>query len=100
MAVYSIEIVALSFVKEGYFLRFYFWLDLISTLTMILDLSWINDLLSGSGGLQTATSIVKIARASRVSKIGARSMKLIRLLRLIRVLKLYKSASNQLQKEN
>lgn len=67
---------------------------------MILDLSWINDLLSGSGGLQTATSIVKIARASRVSKIGARSMKLIRLLRLIRILKLYKSASNQLQKEN
>lgn len=98
MSIYTIEILTLSILKEGYFLRFYFWLDLISTLTMILDLHWINNLMSGTSGLQTTTSIVRIARASRVSKIGARSMKLIRLLRLIRVLKLYKNASKQLQK--
>ena len=49
MLIYLIEMVALSLLKvliylskEGYFLKFYFWLDIISTLTMVFDLIWIN----------------------------------------------------------
>lgn len=97
MSIYTFEMVVLSLLKEGYFLRYYFWLDLVSTLTMILDLVWINDLMNG-GDFQNATNVVKIARASRASKIGAKSTKLIRILRLIRVLRLYKTASKQLNK--
>lgn len=100
MSIYTIEMIALSLTKEGYFLRFYFWLDLISTLTMILDLMWITQLINGGGqGIEAAASIAKIARASRASKIGAKSTKLIRMLRLIRVLRLYKTASNRMNKE-
>jgi hypothetical protein len=77
---------------------YYFWLDLVSTLTMILDLTWINQLLTGGSGLKTAASVAKVARASRASKIGAKATKLIRIIRLIRFLKLYKTASNQLAK--
>ena len=100
MTFYVVEMIALCFLKEGYFLKFYFWLDLISTLTMVLDLFWITELLSGGDGIKAAANVGKIARASRASKIGAKSTKLIRILRLIRVLRLYKTASNRLNKEN
>lgn len=78
---------------------FYFWLDMVSTATMILDLIWIKQLMSGNGGaVQSAASVAKVARASRASKIGAKATKLIRIIRLIRFLKLYKTASKQLAK--
>lgn len=80
-------------------MSYYFWLDLISTLTMVLDLVWISQLLTGGNGVQSAASIAKVARASRASKIGARATKLIRIIRLIRFLKLYKNASKQLIKK-
>ena len=97
MSIYTIEMVALCFVREGYFLHYYFWLDLVSTLSMLLDLVWINALISGNG-IETASKVVKLAKVSRVSKIGAKSTKLIRILRLIRLLRLYKTAKNQLNK--
>ena len=85
--------------KENYFLGFYFWLDIFSTSTMILDLIWIEQLMSGgNGGIQTAATVAKVARASRASKIGAQATKLIRIIRLVRFLKLYKTASKQLRK--
>lgn len=91
----------LLLLKENYFLKFYFWLDLISTLTMFLDLMWIDQLISGgNGAIQTTASVAKVARASRASKIGAKATKLIRIIRLIRFLKLYKTASRQLVKDN
>ena len=51
MTIYTVEMIALSLTKDGYFLRFYFWLDLISTLTMLLDLTWITQLISGGQGI-------------------------------------------------
>lgn len=97
MCIFGLEMIALSFIKEGYFLRYYFWLDLISTSTMILDITWFQAIIV-SGGYQNASKVVKIARASRASKIGANSTKLIRVLRLIRLLKMYKHASNHFKK--
>lgn len=91
--------VCLSFFREGYFLRYYFWLDFISTASMLLDLIWINALIDGNG-IESASKVVKLAKVSRVSKIGAKSTRLIRIIRLIRILRLYKTARNQLNKEN
>lgn len=97
MSIFGLEMILLSFIKEGYFLKYYFWLDLISTFTMILDITWFQAIIV-SGGYQNASKVVKIARASRASKIGANSTKLIRVLRLIRLLKMYKHASHQFKK--
>lgn len=36
--IFAIEVVLLSLCRHGYFLRFFFWMDLISTLTIILDI--------------------------------------------------------------
>lgn len=89
--------VLLCFIREDYFLKYYFWLDFISTLSMLLDLVWINALITGDG-IQATSKVVKLAKVSRVSKIGANSTKLIRIIRLIRILRLYKTARNQLNK--
>jgi hypothetical protein len=79
---------------------FYFWLDMISTLTMVLDLIWITELMNGGSTVKSTASLGKVARASRATKVGARATKLIRIIRLIRFLKLYKTAARQLAKES
>ncbi len=99
MLMFLFEMVCLSLVKENYFNGYYFWLDMISTLTMVLDLMWITELISGGSGVQSTASVAKVARASRASKIGAKATKLIRIIRLIRILKLYKTAAKKLEKE-
>jgi hypothetical protein len=101
LVVFSLFKVTLIFIQENYFGGFYFWLDFVSTSTMLLDLTWISLLMTGGGGgVQTAASVAKVARASRASKVGAKATKLIRIIRLIRFLKLYKTASKQLAKDN
>jgi hypothetical protein len=99
MCVFGFEIIVLSLVMEGYFLRYYFWLDMISTFTMLFDITWFANVIAGVG-YQNASKVVKIAKASRTSKIGANSTKLIRILRLIRLLKMHQHASNELKKAN
>lgn len=41
LALFIIEIVLSSIAISDYFLKFYFWLDLIATLSLISDISWI-----------------------------------------------------------
>jgi hypothetical protein len=48
-ALFAIEIIFASFAKDEYFLGFYFWLDLISTLSLITDIGWIMNAIMGVG---------------------------------------------------
>jgi len=50
ITLFLIEIIISSIVKEKYFLGFYFWLDLISTVSMITDIGWIMEDLLGDKG--------------------------------------------------
>ena len=50
MAAFIIEIFLASISKENYFMTFFFWLDVISTLSMIPDIGWIWDAMIGTGG--------------------------------------------------
>ena len=99
--IFVIEILLSSFAVKGYFLGFYFWLDFISTISLLLDVGWISELIfsSGSSSTNMALSGAAIARAARASKIGSRAgriVRILRLIRLIRIVKLYK-ASEQMQ---
>lgn len=47
MILFFIELIIASICKEDYFLGFYFWLDLISTVSLIFDIGWFWDLLLG-----------------------------------------------------
>jgi hypothetical protein len=40
MSFFMLEIIIASISKEGYFLGFYFWLDLVATVSLIFDIGW------------------------------------------------------------
>ena len=50
MSLFMLEILLASIAKENYFLGFYFWLDLIATVSLIFDIGWFWDAILGTGG--------------------------------------------------
>eukprot|EP00927_Polykrikos_kofoidii_P042074 TRINITY_DN35945_c0_g1_i1.p1 TRINITY_DN35945_c0_g1~~TRINITY_DN35945_c0_g1_i1.p1 ORF type:complete len:972 (+),score=167.68 TRINITY_DN35945_c0_g1_i1:250-3165(+) len=88
VTVFSVELVAAVNGKPDYFLGLFFWLDLVSTVTLMLDLTWVGDALfcSSSGGAAEGA-----ASTSRAGRAGARASRTVRIIRLIRLVKLYKS---------
>ena len=90
------EVIAASFAKENYWLGFFFWLDVVATVSLIPDIGWIWDPIVGenSGGTDAAQAS-QLARAGRASRAGTRAgriIRIIRIIRLIRIVKLYKMA--------
>jgi len=55
MACFFIELLFASIGTDGYFISFYFWLDLISTLSLITDIEPIWNLIIGDGTLSKKT---------------------------------------------
>ena len=47
LVLFSLEITLNALSQENYFNSFYFWLDVISTLSLITDISWIWDAIIG-----------------------------------------------------
>lgn len=45
---FTVEVVSASFATEGYFLSFYFWLDLLATISLVFDIGWIWDEIVGT----------------------------------------------------
>lgn len=86
LVLFLVEIILASLSKSGYFNSFFFWLDLVSTVSLIFDIGWIMDIiLSGTSSL---LSLAKTSRAGRITRV----IRVIRLIRLIRIVKLYKQA--------
>ena len=99
--VFCIEIILACIAKPEYFNSFFFWLDLVSTLSLLTDIEPVWSLVTGSGsdvnqGEADATETAALARASRGARIGTRAgrmTRVFRMIRLIRIVKLYKSAN-------
>ena len=99
---YSLEILLTVLCRPEYRWSFYFWLDLISTLTFVLDLSWLwdsalglnSDTSSSNSGLQNA------ADSSKAGKKTSQALNIVRLVRLVRIVKLYKTALKTMNKVN
>ena len=53
---FTIEIVLASIAKDDYFLSFYFWLDVISTLSLITDIGWVWDEIVGTQDYSAANA--------------------------------------------
>lgn len=92
MAAFLGEIIVSSLVKKDYWLGFFFWLDVISTLSLVLDIGWISNELFGSSGSEGAANAAALARAGRASRVGTKAGRIVRIVRLIRLIKLYKHA--------
>ena len=99
MFCFALELVASSLVKDDYWLGFYFWLDLLATVSMISDIGWAWEAILGtdqggstSSGVTKSTQLARAARASRAGTRAGRILRLVRIIRLIRLVKLYKIA--------
>lgn len=82
--------------KPEYPLSFFFWLDLIATISLIQDIDYVMDPLMGYGpitgasnkkSIQAAKAVAKVSSASRATRV----LRVIRIVRLIRMVKLYKN---------
>jgi len=101
--IFTVEILLSCYAKAEYLFSFFFWLDILSTVTLLLDVGWISDLIFGqesdaSSG-NSAAQVAKAARASRIGTRAARIIRIIRLIRLIRIVKLYKAAEKERSKK-
>mmetsp|Transcript_35539 Transcript_35539/g.101042 ORF Transcript_35539/g.101042 Transcript_35539/m.101042 type:complete len:893 (-) Transcript_35539:173-2851(-) len=90
MLLFTFELVLLSVVDATYFLSFFQMMDIVGTISMIFDISY----MSGSdatyspvaSGDAEAQKNLMLLRASRAAKIGARAGRLSRVLRILRFL--------------
>ncbi|GMI46928.1 hypothetical protein TrCOL_g9065 [Triparma columacea] len=86
---FTFELVASAVAKKGYFLNFYFWLDLISTVSLLPDTGLINLNSAEYSGSTGDNEALKAGRASKASK-ATRVIRLVRLVRMVRIVKLWK----------
>ena len=90
MVIFTAELIISSIVELEYLSSFFFWLDLISIVSMLLDISWFNDfiidLINETGNLKQNQALysTSLVRAGRGARIGARALKVLRILKLVR----------------
>eukprot|EP00921_Rhytidocystis_pertsovi_P022727 GHVQ01036273.1.p1 GENE.GHVQ01036273.1~~GHVQ01036273.1.p1 ORF type:complete len:826 (-),score=72.14 GHVQ01036273.1:4421-6898(-) len=98
LALFGAEIIVFCIVKEGYKWGFFFWLDVLATISLVADIQWLINWLApvrqyGVGNtfddLSTFQTSDTSTGGSSVLEAG-KVVRLVRLIRLIRVIKLYK----------
>lgn len=95
LILFTIELLLNSMVVDGFKYSFFFWLDVIATLSLITDIKWI---MYGLALLVDATPSYKskdvvlgtVVSSSAAGSQVQRIVKSVRLIRLIRIIKLYK----------
>jgi len=91
LAVFTFECILSVFGKADYLYSFFFWLDLISTASLILDITVVADQLMALSSSDDEAGATSDMRGGRAAKIGAKAGRVVRVLRLVRILKLYKA---------
>lgn len=92
---FFLEIILTFYSKPEYRWSFFFYLDIISTVSLLMDVAYISNIVFGefnsASNPKSAASFAKTARASRIGTRASRIVRIVRLIRLIRVVKLYKA---------
>jgi class 3 adenylate cyclase len=100
LLLFALELVLSFSYKTNYKWSFYFWLDLVATLSLITDIGWIWDSLIGvSNSSSNSKQLQNAGKASRAGTRTSRILRIIRLIRLIRLVKLYKNAQIAMKSE-
>lgn len=97
---FSIELMLSVYSRPNYFNRglgFSFYLDVVSTVSVIPDIDWIWSHVIGSttSGSSSQTAALKAGRASRAGTKAGRIVRLVRLFRMLRILRVLKKNKNQ-----
>jgi hypothetical protein len=106
--VFAFDIIVNIFAKKEYLFGFFFWLDFVSTVSLLMDLTTVAQLMAGTGKKNdfltisccfcSGASFGRVARAGRAGRAGAKAgrvVRMIRVLRLFRLFKLYKKMSKK-----
>jgi len=97
LVAFAVEIMVNSCVLDDFKWSFFFWLDIVATGSLVLDIPWIVEFVQRILGMRTSAEAVDIsmgdsfsnsAKTAKITKI----FKSLRLIRLIRIIKLYKYA--------
>ena len=94
---FTSEILINSCVVDEFKYSFFFWLDIVATLSLIPDIGWAIELLETVMGLSIDSQSADVlpgmgASGSKGSNKATKIIKSVRLIRLIRIIKLYKYA--------
>jgi len=81
-----VELVLYSATHRNYCFTFFFWLDLVGTSSILMDIPWV---LIGIGLSSNIFLIVKGGRMGRAAR-GASSMRLMKLIKMVRMIKLFR----------
>jgi len=109
MSIFGVEIFINVVGQNGYLFGFFFTLDVLSTITLLLDVTWVSEELFGdsisvaeqyaegqgapmpaSGSPGSGGNSADAARAARMSRAGTKAGRVVRLLRLVRLIRLVK----------
>lgn len=97
MFCFCLEISLTIYGDPDYFNSFFFWLDLLSTSTLVFDIGWMKNAILGTGVSLGAKDVGQLARAAKSAKAGlkaSRIIRIVRLIRLIRIVKLFKASQS------
>ena len=81
---FCLECITLFWTQKGYIASIFFPLDMLGTISIILDIGWISSSFLGGGA---ALSNGAVLRSTRAAKLGARYGRLMRILKLTRFLR-------------
>jgi hypothetical protein len=109
--VFSMEVMLNSIVTPGYFLSVFFFLDAVSSVSLLPDVPWIwlplVGLRTGDSGVtdggqdhDTAFELERITRVSRTEAHMLRVMRFVKLLRLGRVAKLFEVCQRKVEERS
>jgi len=93
IAVFTFEIVISCLGRDDYIFSFFMTLDIVSTMTLPFDLTYVNEYVQGDG------EDLEKMRSGRTARVGAKAGRVVRVIRLVRILKLYKAFYEAAQKK-
>lgn len=97
---FALELILSSIGIQNYFGGFFFWLDLISTISIITDIEpvW-NSLIGIDDESLDSLEHKGSHRGAKMSSRAGRMARIVRLFRLIRIVKLYKQTIQAIENE-
>jgi hypothetical protein len=87
--VFIVELVLSCLFKDGYWFSFFFWMDIVSIITLPSDIYYLTNSVIGTG-VNFSSYGTNVARAGRASRVGTKVARLIRVIRLIRLIRVAK----------
>jgi len=94
---FTLEILVNSCVVDDFKYSFFFWLDIVATVSICVDVAILSNLIGSMFGIDPSTADAQMGEMASQEQGGFKIEKLIkalRLIRLIRIIKLYKYVVN------